>query len=152
MKRSWLVIGLIVLILLGVGMAWLLMTQATPKSSTSTSTTNSSSSSSASTPPAASSSATDETSSSAVTVAIKDEAFSPQSIKIKKGTKVTWVNDDNIQHSVVADDSGNPDSMPTDNSAFGKGGTYSFTFNTVGTVSYHCSIHSFMTGTIEVVD
>lgn len=76
-------------------------------------------------------------------------AVSPKILKIKKGTTVTWINKDAAQHDV----------MPTTESAdfvaselFGKGESYEFTFNTVGTYNYLCSPHPYMKGTIEVTE
>jgi plastocyanin len=72
-----------------------------------------------------------------------------KNIKIKKGTTVTWTNQDSAQHDVT------PDTETADFKAtelFGKGETVSITFNTVGKFSYHCSPHPYMKGTIEVVE
>ena len=79
------------------------------------------------------------------TVSIKNMAFNPAAIKIKKGTTVTWTNQDSIPHTVVeTDGSTGPNSAYLSN-----GQTYTFTFNETGTFHYHCSIHGF-TGTVEV--
>src|SRR5690348_1456503 len=45
-------------------------------------------------------------SSTNVTVNIKNFAFNPSTLTIKTGTKVTWVNNDSIPHTVTSD-SGN---------------------------------------------
>ncbi|HVI69576.1 MAG TPA: plastocyanin/azurin family copper-binding protein [Magnetospirillaceae bacterium] len=88
---------------------------------------------------------------SEVTVHMQNTRFSPATLTIKKGTKVTWVNDDFVQHNVVADEANNSGGLPTQNPVFGKGGSYSFTFDSVGTFPYHCTPHaSQMTGTIVV--
>jgi len=70
--------------------------------------------------------------------------FVPKSITIKKGTTVTWTNRDIELHTVTGNafDSGNID----------KEGTYSRTFNSVGTFEYACAIHPTMTGVIHVVN
>ncbi len=94
----------------------------------------------------------DNTQSGEVTVTMKNTAFSPQSIKIKKGTKVTWVNQDSVQHNVVAADADVSGGLPTTNALLSKDGSYSFTFNQTGTFDYHCTPHPFMTGTVEVVE
>jgi plastocyanin len=78
------------------------------------------------------------------TVEINDFMFMPTSITVAVGTTVTWKFDDSTDHTVVADD--NSFTSPE----LGKGKTYTHTFNTAGTVKYHCSIHPFMTGTIVV--
>ena len=66
-------------------------------------------------------------------VTIMNFAFSPASITVKKGTKVTWTNKDSIAHTVTESDgqSGGPDS-----STLQQGDAYSFTFNTAGTFHY----------------
>lgn len=70
-------------------------------------------------------------------------------IRVKKGTTVTWTNKDDAKHDVTPD-------MPTaefkEGPLFGKGETYSMTFNVAGTYSYHCSPHPYMKGTIEVTE
>jgi plastocyanin len=77
-------------------------------------------------------------------VDMKNLAFVPASITIKVGETVTWTNSDSTAHTVTGDkgefDSGNMDS----------GKTFSFTFQTAGTFTYHCTIHPNMTGTVVV--
>lgn len=83
------------------------------------------------------------------TVKISNFEFTPSKIKIKKGTIVTWTNDDAIRHDVK------PDSETEEFKAselLSKGESYSVTFNTVGTYSYHCSPHPYMKGSVEVVE
>ena len=82
--------------------------------------------------------------SSANNVKIQGDAFSPSSLTVKVGDTVTWINNDNHDHTVTSDNG-------TFNSGnIANGSTFSFTFNTVGTYSYNCSIHTSMTGTIVV--
>lgn len=72
-----------------------------------------------------------------------------KNITVKKGTTVTWTNEDSAKHDVT------PDTETEDFKAselFGKGETYSVTFNTVGKFSYYCSPHPYMKGTIEVTE
>jgi FtsP/CotA-like multicopper oxidase with cupredoxin domain len=78
------------------------------------------------------------------TVVIKDFSFQPDTITIKPGDTVTWVNQetDGTVHTVTGDPLNSPDIAP--------GGTYSFTFSSVGSVDYHCSHHTYMTGTVNV--
>ena len=78
------------------------------------------------------------------TVAIKDYAFSPSTLTIQKGANVTWRNDDSVEHQVTSD------SQAFTSPLFGTGGTYTYQFNTTGTFPYHCSIHSYMKGTVVV--
>lgn len=78
-------------------------------------------------------------------IVIQNFAFSPLTITINKGDTVIWTNMDSTAHTVTSD-SGSELSSST----FTKGGTYSHTFNTVGTFSYHCSIHTSMKGKVIV--
>ena len=84
------------------------------------------------------------TASGGASVDLKNLAFAPASITIKVGDTVTWTNSDSMTHTVTGDksefDSGNLDS----------GKTFSFTFKTAGTFTYHCTIHPSMTGTVVV--
>lgn len=91
---------------------------------------------------------TEKTGSNAVTIA--KYAFSPSPLTVKKGTSVTWTNTDTAKHNVVVDD-GAPAGGP-DGPLFGKGETFSFTFNTVGTYKYHCSPHPYMHGEVIVTE
>jgi plastocyanin len=81
-------------------------------------------------------------SSTAVTIA--NFAFGPASISVPVGSTVTWTNQDSTNHTVTADD-GSFDSGP-----LAPGATFSQTFDTAGTFTYHCAIHSSMKGTITV--
>ena len=77
-------------------------------------------------------------------VTIQDFKFSPNTLTVPVGTTVTWTNADSTQHTVTADD-GSFDSGPLD-----PGATFSQTFTTAGTFTYHCNIHSNMTATVTV--
>jgi plastocyanin len=77
-------------------------------------------------------------------IVIKDFMFGPNSLTIKAGSTVTWVNKDDEPHSVVSDTglfrSGAVDTNETFSYKFDKPGTYHFT----------CAIHPRMVGTIIV--
>jgi plastocyanin len=77
-------------------------------------------------------------------VAIAGFAFAPASVTVAVGTTVTWTNRDSATHTVTADDR----SFKSDKLA--NGATFSQTFTTAGTFTYHCSIHPSMTATITV--
>ena len=83
------------------------------------------------------------------TVAIKDLAFSPSTLSVKKGTTVTWTNDDTMAHTVTTKGT-NPESFDSGSLAAGK--TFSHTFATVGTYSYVCNFHSSMTASVVVTE
>jgi plastocyanin len=80
-------------------------------------------------------------------VTIKNFAFSPATLTVAKGTKVTWMNEDSTPHQ-IASDSGSAVSFS--GPAIPQGQSYSFTFNTAGEFSYHCAIHPSMLGKIIV--
>jgi len=75
--------------------------------------------------------------------------FSPDKVTVVIGVNATvwWTNNDAAAHTVTGDgnspifNSGNLDS----------GQSYIFTFTVAGTYTYHCSYHSWMTGTVVVV-
>lgn len=80
-----------------------------------------------------------------VAVSIKNFAFSSSTLTVKSGTKVTWTNSDTAPHTVTSD-SGN--TLNSGNLSAGK--SFSFTFTTEGTYTYHCAVHPSMKGTIIV--
>lgn len=88
-----------------------------------------------------------ESTSTDVSVAIQGFAFTPATLTIKKGTKVTWTNNDNVPHTITSD-SGNL----LDSSSLSQGASFSFTFNDVGSINYHCAPHPAMKGSIIVTE
>ncbi len=80
------------------------------------------------------------------TVSIKNFAFSPASLSVKKGSMVIWQNYDSMAHTVIGDKGGPVSSL------LNMGNTYGYTFNTVGSFPYHCSVHPNMKGTITVTE
>lgn len=81
-----------------------------------------------------------------VTVKIANFTFGPTKLTVSPGMTVTWVNDDDIPHTVVASDNKTFRSKVLDT-----GDRFSFTFTAAGTYSYYCSIHPHMTGKVVVV-
>ena len=77
-------------------------------------------------------------------VAIQNYAFNPSTLTIQKGATVTWKNYDSVQHTVTSD------SGAFSSPRLSTGDTYTYQFNNTGSFSYHCSIHTYMTGTIVV--
>ncbi|MCL5070163.1 MAG: cupredoxin family copper-binding protein [Actinobacteria bacterium] len=77
-------------------------------------------------------------------VSIKSNAFDPASLTIKVGDTITWANNDSYAHTVTSDNGA------FDSGSMAGGATFSFTFKTAGTFSYHCGIHTFMTAKIIV--
>lgn len=145
--KKYLPIGVIVaIVVIGGGLLLAHNNKKTDNSTTSSNTTST-------TPPASSNSAANESTNPAANpvaastdkVSITNFAFSAAKISVKMGTKVTWTNNDSVAHTVTADSGVGPKS---DN--ISPGGTYSYTFDSVGTFAYHCSIHPDMMGTVTV--
>jgi plastocyanin len=84
---------------------------------------------------------------SAAEIHIKNFTFGPGALKIKAGTTVTWVNDDEEPHNVV--NIGQPTRLFRSGGMDG-GDRYSFTFDKPGTYQYICSVHSYMRGEVVV--
>ena len=77
-------------------------------------------------------------------VKIDNFSFTPQEITVAVGTKVTWVNRDDIPHTVVStEEKFKSKALDTDDQ-------YSFTFDKAGTYDYFCSIHPKMTAKVIV--
>jgi len=72
-------------------------------------------------------------------------AYAPNPVTITSGTTVTWTNNDSIAHTSTSDTSG-----VFDSGSIAAGGKFSFTFQNKGTVTYHCTFHAGMIGTIVV--
>jgi plastocyanin len=80
-----------------------------------------------------------------VTVKISNFVFTPAALTVAPGTTVTWVNEDDIPHTVVADDK-----LTFKSKVLDTGDKFSFTFAKPGTFGYFCSIHPHMTGKVVV--
>lgn len=83
-----------------------------------------------------------------LTVTIRNGLYSPNPLTVKVGQSVNWLNSDTVAHSATDPgvfDTGSiaPTSAHSDN---GDGAA----FNTVGTFSYHCTLHPNETATIIV--
>jgi plastocyanin len=75
-----------------------------------------------------------------------NHTFSPSQVTVARGGAVTWTNNSGFEHSVsFSTASGAPSDIPPFNA-----GSISRTFQTAGTFSYRCSLHTGMTGTVVV--
>jgi plastocyanin len=82
-----------------------------------------------------------------ISVSIKNFAFSPATLNIKTGTKVTWTNNDSVSHTVTSDSG-----TTLNSSTLAPGQSYGVTFTNPVSVGYHCSIHPMMKGTVVVTN
>ncbi|HXI19534.1 MAG TPA: plastocyanin/azurin family copper-binding protein [Gemmatimonadales bacterium] len=83
----------------------------------------------------------------ATVIAINGFAFHPASITVPVGGKVTWLNCEPAgtpSHTTTAD------AGAWSSTLLDPGASFTFTFTTAGTFSYHCEPHPFMTGEIKV--
>jgi plastocyanin len=84
------------------------------------------------------------TTGAAASVSIVNMGFSPDTLKIKAGTTVSWMNNDGMTHTVTSTtslfNSGN----------LGAGVTFKYTFTATGTYPYYCVIHPGMKGVVVV--
>jgi YVTN family beta-propeller protein len=81
---------------------------------------------------------------SASKISIANFAFAPAAITVRRGTAVSWSNDDGSPHAVAFKD-GSPGAkslLPKD--------SFDRTFDTAGTFDYFCSFHPYMTAKVVV--
>ena len=79
-------------------------------------------------------------------VTIDNFAFDPQVLTVSPGTKVTWLNRDDVPHTATSSDSPakfNSKAIDTDEK-------FSYVFTQPGTYPYFCAVHPKMTGKIVV--
>jgi plastocyanin len=77
-------------------------------------------------------------------VKIDNFSFGPATLTVPVGTSVTWINRDDIPHTVVSTDGVFKSKVLDTDEKF------SFTFSKAGTYPYFCSIHPKMTGKVIV--
>ena len=80
-------------------------------------------------------------------VVIRDFTFSPATVRVRPGTKVTWVNcgpAGDESHTSTAD--GGAWNSPL----LAPGSTFTHEYATAGSFPYHCTPHPGMTGTVTV--
>lgn len=78
------------------------------------------------------------------TISIDNFTFTPSVLTVTPGTTVTWLNNDDIPHTVVANGRAfRSKPLDTENK-------FSFTFTDAGEFAYFCSLHPKMTGKVIV--
>lgn len=75
-------------------------------------------------------------------VFIQGNGFSPSTRTVAANTTITWTNKDSTPHTVTSDIGA------FDSGTINTNGTFSHTFTTAGTYSYHCTIHTSMTASV----
>lgn len=79
-----------------------------------------------------------------VTISIDNFTFGPAEVTVAPGTTVTWVNNDDIPHTVV------DKKQAFRSKVLDTEGKFSFTFMTPGEFTYFCSLHPHMIGKVVV--
>jgi plastocyanin len=75
-------------------------------------------------------------------------SIEPDTLKVKTGSTVEWVNEDNVEHNVTS--ASGPEKFASKN--FGEGGKFKITVTKPGIIDYRCTLHpATMNGAIEVV-
>lgn len=75
-----------------------------------------------------------------------EDSFEPADAAIASGDTITWTNEDEEPHTVTADDG------TFDSGVLNPGDTYSVTFWGSGTITYYCTLHPWMVGSVTVSD
>ena len=78
-------------------------------------------------------------------IEIKDFHFNPQTLTVKSGEKITWINRDEEPHTVVSVEKQFKKSPPLDTDQ-----EFTIIAGAPGTYTYFCSVHPKMTVTIVV--
>jgi plastocyanin len=91
------------------------------------------------------------TTSQPAAVKLVNTTFTPAQLTVKVGTTVVWTSEDNVPHTVTADDGS------FDSGNMKKGDTFEFTFTKAGKYPYYCAYHGTpggggMAGTIVVTN
>ena len=80
----------------------------------------------------------------AALLALTAAAPSPKTYTVAAGDAVSFINDDDDAHTATADDGS------WDSEGLNQGQKWSHTFAKSGKVTYHCTVHPFMHGTLVV--
>jgi plastocyanin len=80
-----------------------------------------------------------------VKVSVQDNSFAPGNVKVKAGETVTFTNDGAVAHTVTG-----VGGATFDSGTLAPGKTFSFIAEGKGKLTYVCTIHAGMKGTIEV--
>jgi plastocyanin len=83
-----------------------------------------------------------------LTITQKGRMFSSESITIKKGDSLTFVNDDSVPHNILSTSKGNEFDLGSQP----PGSTTEVTFKEVGEAQVICAIHPRMKLTVKITD
>lgn len=80
-----------------------------------------------------------------IKVTMQNSTFSPASVTAMQTGSILWVNNDEIMHTVTADDGS------FDSGDIQPGSSFGWTFTRIGRHPYHCKYHPGMTGVVKCV-
>jgi len=80
-----------------------------------------------------------------VEIKIDNFSFGPMTLTVSSGTTVTWINNDDVPHTVVSEDT-----KTFKSGALDTGDKFSYTFTKPGKYPYFCSVHPKMMAEIVV--
>jgi plastocyanin len=84
-----------------------------------------------------------------VQIAYQNIAITPDAVRVKLGSTITWTNYDPVEHNVV---SAKRSPIKFASANFGEGQSFTIKVTKPGLIHYQCTIHpSTMNGSIEVV-
>lgn len=79
-----------------------------------------------------------------VRIVMRNLAYQTTEVTVTPGMTVVWVNEDPVQHTVTADDGSFDSGLIEPQQSWAR------TFDRAGTLTYHCTPHPFMKGTVVV--
>lgn len=77
-------------------------------------------------------------------VVIDNMTFSPGTLSVSVGTTVTWINNDDVDHTTTSSDG------EWNSGILEPGESFSHSFNETGNFDYICTLHPDMTGQVAV--
>jgi plastocyanin len=80
----------------------------------------------------------------ALAIGMRGQGFAPAHARVAAGTRITWTNNDELPHSVTADD------KRFDSGPLQPGQSFTWTADRPGAVAYHCIFHPSMTAMLDV--
>ncbi|HEY1687859.1 MAG TPA: cupredoxin domain-containing protein [Solirubrobacteraceae bacterium] len=81
-----------------------------------------------------------------VTIHIVNFAYMPASVTVTRGTRITFTNEDDVEHTATSNAEG-----VFETGSLHRGQSASFELKRPGSYPYHCAFHAFMHGAIKVV-
>jgi plastocyanin len=76
--------------------------------------------------------------------------YSQPFIEVGRGTKISWINDDSVDHTVTFVDTTNTEKINQVDDIVKPSHSITYQFNVPGVYDYYCKIYPFMTGRVSV--